>query len=95
MRIPIKAAKEFSNKYDKDVVVVLSLSHDDNQLWVTTYGKNIEDCDFAAQIGNAVKKYLGWPPEKCMDEPHRVIKMKQEIKELKSKLAKEESNDSK
>lgn len=88
--IPIKAAKEFAEKYDKDQVIMLSWSRKDGLTWVTTYGKSIEDCDQASQGGNWLKKnLLNWPDSKCVAEPNRVKKLKEEIKKLKNELKNE------
>jgi hypothetical protein len=84
-RIPIKAAREISAKYDLKQVIILAW--DGKLTHVVTYGKTMEDCDQAAQGGNKMKKAFGWPESLCQAEPSRVKKMKKEIKELKQKLA--------
>lgn len=39
---------------------------------VTTFGKSLEACENASKGGNAIKKLLGWPPDKCKDIPSRL-----------------------
>lgn len=88
--IPIKAAKEVSEKYKKDQVVIISYKKEPSHLTtVTTYGKTTIDCDQACQLGNIIKeRILKWPFLECMAEPHRVKKLKSEVKELKLELKK-------
>ena len=84
-RIPVKAAKEVANNYDKDQVILLCFGRGDGKTWVTTYGKTVVDCDQAAQAGNWLKEhFLHW--EDHVDEPKRVTRMKKEIKELKAEV---------
>ena len=84
-KIPIKAGKQFAEKYKKDQVIILSWSRGDNMTWVTTYGRTIEDCDQAAQAGKKLKKdFLGWPESACLAEPSRVKRLRTEIKKLKA-----------
>lgn len=70
--IPIKAAKEIANLYDKDQVIIVTWDSKYGKTHVTTYGKTLEDCAQAAQGGNMVKKALGWPDDKCNDVPKRL-----------------------
>lgn len=56
-RIPIKAAKEFANQYDKDQVIILCWDKETNSTWVTTYGKSKADCEQAAEGGNEIKNF--------------------------------------
>lgn len=95
--IPISAARDFAQKFDKDQVIVLSFSKVDGKTWVTTYGKTQEDCEQAAAGGNKLKKAMGWPDDLCQAKPARQVKresvaaLKAEIEELKAKLAKAEA----
>ena len=44
---------------------------------VLLHGANhLDDCDNAAQGGNAIKKLLGWPEELCNAVPNRTKKRK-------------------
>jgi hypothetical protein len=85
-RIPIKAAKEISDKYNQDQVIIVTWDKTNNQVHVVTYGKTINDCDQAALGGNFVKKALNWPDELCNSEPNRIKKMKEEILALKNEI---------
>ncbi len=71
-KMPIVAAKEIANKYDKDQVIILTWDKKTGETWVTTYGKSIVDCEQAAIGGNKIKKFLGWPDELCQDKPARI-----------------------
>ena len=85
MRIPVKAAKEFAEKHEKDQVIVVSWSKKDNKTWVTTYGNTQEDCDQAAQAGNHMKReLLNWPESHCVAEPSRVKNLKNKLLWLKN-----------
>ena len=62
-KIPIKAAEEISKRYGYDQVIIIARKvGDDGIESVTTYGKDKDNCDVAAQIGNFIKhKIMGWP----------------------------------
>ncbi len=85
-RIPIKEAREFAKKYDKDQVIIFSFSRGDGKTWVTTYGNTLEDCDQAARGANIIKKRWEWPEELCNEEPSRVKKLKNKNKELEEQV---------
>jgi hypothetical protein len=73
--IPIKAAKQISKNYEKNVVVIIAFDKKHNNQHVTTYGKSYDDCVNAAKLGNYIKlNVLGWPKEKCNAKPSRQIK---------------------
>lgn len=62
--IPIAAAQEIAGKYGYDQIVVIGRAVGEGE-HVTTYGKDKENCDAAAQIGDFLKfKIMGWqaPP---------------------------------
>ena len=62
MDIPISAAKEISDKYDYDQVIIIArkVGETGNE-HVTTYGKTKEHCQVAARAGNFLKyKVMGW-----------------------------------
>jgi hypothetical protein len=80
-KLPITAAKEIAKKYDKDQVIILAWDKTTGETWVTTYGKTIKDCEQAAEGGNNIKRFLGWPEEMCKAKPARIKK-----KETKKKL---------
>lgn len=79
MRIPIKIAQQISKDYNQTHVIIFTF--DGEKQHIVTYGKNIEQCDQAASLGNKIKEFLGW--EKFNDEPSRVTKLKKENKRLK------------
>ena len=54
--IPIQAAKEISEKYDYDQVIIIARKvGDDGNEHVTTYGKDKKNCIVATRIGNFLK----------------------------------------
>lgn len=66
--IPIKAAREISEKYGYDQVIIIARRcHDTPEPHgesVTTYGRTKEHCDVAAKIGNFLKyKIMKWTNE--------------------------------
>lgn len=83
-RLPIKCAKEVSDRYNLRQVILLAW--DGTMTHVVTYGKSLDDCAQAAQGGNLVKKAMGWPPDKCKCKPSRVKKLEYQITELKHKI---------
>lgn len=70
--VPIEAAKDIAEKYDKDQVIVVCWDDEHKRTHVTTYGKSLSDCKAAAEGGNFVKRALGWPEEECKDVPDRL-----------------------
>lgn len=63
MDIPIEAAKKIAEEYDYDQVVIIARKVGRNE-HVTTYGKDKENCDVAARIGDFLKyKVMGWEQE--------------------------------
>lgn len=81
MRIPIKALKELAKKYNLSHVILFAHHPDSKDDHIVTYGKSVEDCAQAAQFGNLLKDYIGWP-EKLHAQPHRVKKLQARIAEL-------------
>lgn len=71
-RIPITAAKDVAEKFDCSQVIILAW--DGELTHVVTYGKTLLDCEQAAEGGNRVKRFLGWPEDKCQDKPARARK---------------------
>jgi len=58
--IPVKAAEEIAKKYGYDQIIIIGRAVDQGE-HVTTYGRNKENCDVAARIGNFLKyKIMGW-----------------------------------
>ena len=71
-KMPISAAKELAKKYDKDQIIILAWDKTTGDHWVTTYGKSIEDCAQAAEGGNRIKEFLGFPKEAYQSKPARI-----------------------
>jgi hypothetical protein len=74
--IPIAAAREIADRFEKDQVVIVTWDWKHGRTHVTTYGRTLADCEQAAVGGNAVKRALGWPDELCQDKPARARKAK-------------------
>lgn len=81
MRLPIKALKDLANKYGYSHVVVYAYDSKNQMQHIATYGRNIYECDQAAQFGNFMKDTLHWP-ESLHATPNRVKKLQERIKEL-------------
>jgi hypothetical protein len=84
MNIPIKVLKEFANKYGYNTIVMFATSPDKKE-YVATYGKSIQECDWAAQFGDSVKDLLRWP-ESLHAAPSRVRQLQKRVKELEAEL---------
>ena len=77
-RIPIQDAKEIAVR--RGCRQVILLAWDGERTHVVTYGKSIEDCDQAAQGGEAMKKVMGWP--NWESRPRRVEKLRGLVQRL-------------
>lgn len=83
MKIPIKAVKEFAEKHDLNMCVVFGQGN--RAQHVITWGKTIEECSWAADLGNKMKQGLGW--NKHLDsQPARVKKLMEENKNLRANM---------
>lgn len=71
-RIPIRVAKDISQEFDQDEVIVVTWDSKTGTTHVVTYGKTKLDCEAAAEGGNRVKRALGWPEKLCNAKPARV-----------------------
>ncbi|MCF8265820.1 MAG: hypothetical protein K9I99_15075 [Melioribacteraceae bacterium] len=91
-KIPIKAAREFARKHKFTKIIIIA--EDDAKLQnVCTWGETVEDADYAAQAGNYLKtKVLQWP-EKFIDEPNRVKKLRAKIDSLRNEIKKLKPSD--
>lgn len=83
-RIPIKAVKQLGQDTGQDIVIVYGLEPDGTEN-VATWGRTIDDCSRAADWGNKLKDKLGWP-ESLHQQPSRVRKLQQKVKELEAAL---------
>ena len=61
--IPIVAAKNIAEQYGYDQVIIIARKvGDQGGEHCTTYGRDKENCDVAARIGDWLKfKVMGWP----------------------------------
>lgn len=63
-RIPISAAKHIAKEYGYDQVVIYARKvgedPDPHGEHMTTYGVTKVHCSVAAQIGNTLKRFMGW-----------------------------------
>lgn len=81
-RLPIQDAKEIAVK--RGLTQVILIAYDGEKMHCVTYGKSVEDCDQAAQGGDKLKRYLGWPNWQAF--PSRVKALMNENKRLKERL---------
>lgn len=71
-RIPIAAAKRIAQEYGYQQVVIFARDHLHGKEHVTTFGVSVADCEVAAQMGNNLKRHVGWPEHLCHDKPARL-----------------------
>ena len=83
-QVPVEQAGLVGEIYNMDQVIILSLQRENNKAVVTTWGKTAVDADQAAQAGNEVKRYLGWPEVKCTSISARVIDIRNDLREAKT-----------
>jgi hypothetical protein len=77
--VPIEAAKEISEKYDKSQVIIASFDKVHGVTHITTYGQSRDDSEQAGNGGNFIKKALGWPDELCHAKPERIESVLEKI----------------
>jgi hypothetical protein len=67
--IPVEAAELVAHKYGYDQVIIIARRVGRGGVeQVTTYGKDKENCEVAAQVGDFLKfKVMGWKPENTRD----------------------------
>lgn len=70
--IPIAGAKRIAQESGYPVIVVFAIDPETNKQHVTTYGVTLRHCEWAAKLGNNLKRALGWPEEECDAKPARV-----------------------
>ena len=71
--IPIKAAKDIAEKYDATIVCIVTWDGKTGVQHVVTYGKSLQECGWAADLGNKIKeKILKWPKDLCNAMPKRL-----------------------
>ncbi len=74
--IPIARAKEIAQSMGYDELIIVGVHYQTGTQSVATYGITKAACENAAKGGNAVKKLLNWPEEKCHAVPNRLKKDK-------------------
>ncbi len=84
MKISIKSLKELSQQYNLDHIIVFAT--EGKEQFIATFGRNLQECDEAAQFGDKLKDTMGWP-ESLHASPSRVKALQKENKELKEKLS--------
>lgn len=79
-RIPISVAKKLAEELGQSTVVVIAWEGESSPTptgttHVVTYGRTVKDCEYAALLGNRIKReVLRWPEEMCLATPRRVRK---------------------
>ncbi len=67
--VPISAAEEIAERFDKDQVIIATWDAKFGVTHITTFGKGKENKVQAAQGGNFIKMALDWPEELCNEKP--------------------------
>lgn len=63
--IPIGAAKQISDRYGYDQVVIYARRvGDGGGEHMTTYGVNKEHCNIASRMARTLQEFMGWAPKK-------------------------------
>ena len=83
--IPISSLKKISEEFGYDHIIMFCTAG--KEQFIATYGKNIEQCDQAAQFGDKLKDAMGWP-ESLHAMPSRVHALQTQIADLKYYLKK-------
>lgn len=83
-RIPIARLKEFAKANGLHLSILFAW--DGERSHIVTYGTTLQDCDKAAEFGNAIAKQLGWPANLCDATPSRVKKLQNEIARLTQRV---------
>lgn len=84
--VSIQAAKALAKRHGLAEVIVLGLAFEEAQVTVTTYGTNDHHSAIAAEAGNRIKRWLGWPEAMCRTESLKVARLYGRIAELESQL---------
>ncbi len=84
MRVPIKAVREFGQKFGMSHVIIFATEKDGGKRsWVSTWGRDKYQCGEAADFGNRLKDSLGWPFS-LHAQPSRVRCLQKENTALRS-----------
>jgi hypothetical protein len=73
MKISIKSVKDLAVKFGLDQCIVFGWEKHEKKQHVATWGRTLEDCLSAAEGGNQIKTFCGWP-NSLHTEPSRVKK---------------------
>lgn len=84
--VPIEAAEALCHENALRQVIVLSF--DGSTTTVTTFGTGNTDSAIAAEAGNRIKRWLGWPEAMCRTESLKVARLYGRIAELEAQLEK-------
>ncbi len=79
MKIPISALRHLAKLYNQQHVILFSQGNGTSH--VATYGDTVEHCSEAADLGNKMKKGLGWP-DKLQAQPARVIALQKKLQKI-------------
>lgn len=90
MEIPIKNVKSFAGANGLTQVIVFG--YDGSTSHIATWAEDAGASDAIATAANVLKASLGWP-EITQVESAKVLQLRQEIQELKSKLLKPEAGE--
>lgn len=70
-KLSIKVARQIAQDYGCREVILLALLKND-RTHVVTYGNSVREAYEAADRGNQIKRWLGWPSHLCLALPRRV-----------------------
>ena len=70
-RIPPSDLKVLADKHGLVEAILVGRTAE-NMAHVVTYGKSKAQCLAAAESGNNLKRFLGWPESKCRAKPERL-----------------------
>lgn len=80
--LPIDSARELCGTHGLAQVIVLTW--DGSETGVTTFGVTAEDSAIAAEAGNRIKRWLGWPEAMCRTESAKVERLHRRILSLEA-----------
>lgn len=82
--LPIDSARNLCSTHGFAQVIVLTW--DGSETGVTTFGVSDHDSAVAAEAGNRIKRWLGWPEAMCRTESAKVARLHERIAELEAQL---------
>jgi hypothetical protein len=75
IEVPVDQAALIAEKFEKDMVVIITYSRDQHSETVTTFGKTVSDSDYAADAGNKLKEALKWDEAKRNATSAKVLRL--------------------